>query len=64
MLLKEYEEAKFNAGKKSRLDDEGKIKAAKRAIEIDEQIFANDVKIAKNKAKLVEDEQKLKFLLS
>jgi hypothetical protein len=58
-LLKEYEAARFNAGKKSKLDDEGKIAAAKKAMQINELIFQNDLKIAKNKAIMIENEQKL-----
>ena len=59
VLLKEFEDAKIMASKKSSLDDEGKAKAAKRAMQLNEQIYQNDLKIAKNKAVMVENEQKL-----
>lgn len=59
VLLKEFEDAKIMASKKSSLDDEGKAKSAKRAMQLNEQIYQNDLKIAKNKAVMVENEQKL-----
>jgi len=59
VLLKEFEDAKIMASKKSALDDAGKEKAAKRAMQINEEIYQNDLKIAKNKAVMVENEQKL-----
>jgi len=58
-LLKEYEDAKIMASKRSSLDDAGKEAAARKALRINETIFQNDLKIARNKAKMVEEEQKL-----
>ena len=58
-LLKEYEDAKIMASKRSSLDDAGKEAAARKALRINENIFQNDLKIARNKAKMVEEEQKL-----
>lgn len=58
-LLKEYEDAKIMASKRSSLDDSGKEAAARKALKINENIFQNDLKIARNKAKMVEEEQKL-----
>lgn len=58
-LLKTYEEARFNSGKKSKLDDEGKIESAKKALKINEDIYKKDLEIAKAKAIMIENEQKL-----
>lgn len=58
-LLKEYEDAKIMAGKRSALDDAGKEAAAKKALQINEQIYQNDLKIAQQKAIMIENEQKL-----
>ena len=59
ILLKEYEDARIMASKKSSLDDAGKEASARKALRINETIFQNDLKIAQNKAKMVEEEQKL-----
>lgn len=48
-----------NAGKRSRLDDEGKLKAAKEALRIKELIYQNDLKIAANNLKVINQEQAL-----
>jgi hypothetical protein len=58
-LLEQYEKAAKEAGRRSGLSDEVRKAAAEKALKINDQIFQNDLKIAKNKVIMVENEQKL-----